>query len=96
MKLIEKYEKICNKIIIEFAEKQGLEFDYWIVNTVGEVACLGGYYFDFKDVCFDLKTNQLKGLIMEWHDETIENYFKKKRKEITYQNYCKGFRYKNN
>lgn len=99
MKLIEKYETICNKIVIEFEKKQDLNFGYWIGDTIGEIAVFNDtYYFNFTDIIFDLKANQPNGKIIEWIEYIIEFSMSNRKKDyiMNYQNYCLGTRYYNN
>lgn len=89
--LISKYEDICNQLVKEFAGKQDLEFDYWIADITGEVAVfIGEYFFDMSDIMHDLKTIQPKGLIMQWHDDSVEAHFKGIETTINYRSYCMG------
>lgn len=93
---IEKYETICNQIVIEFEKKQDLNFGYWIGDIIGEIAVFNDtYYFNFTDIVFDLKTNQPKGKIIEWIEYIIE-YSNDTDYRINYETYCFGARYKNN
>ena len=92
-----RYEKACNDLIALFSKKQDLEFSFWIVDEVGGVACFSEhYYFNLSDIILDLKTNQKKGLILDWHDEDVEaNLFKENPTMINYKAYTMGLRFPN-
>lgn len=88
--LIPTYELIVNKIVLEFAEKHDIVFDGWIGDNVGEVATFSDYYFfNFGDICFDMKTNQPPSLILYWNTDTIEN----SPLFINFKSYSMGLRY---
>lgn len=90
-KLIKQYEDICNKIVNEFSRKQDIEFDGWVAGYVGGIACfIGQYYFSLDDLILDLKTNQEKWFILQWHDDEMGagSY------NINYNSYIKGLRHK--
>ena len=75
MKSIESYEKICNEIAREFCKKQGLTFEYWAADRVGEVVLCSDIFFGLSDIVFDLKTKQPKGKIIEWYNDNSKmNY----------------------
>lgn len=46
-KLSEKYNKICQKYIDAFAILHEIDFEGWVGDKVGDVACFADYYFDF-------------------------------------------------
>lgn len=76
----EIYEAICNDYIQEFCKKQGLYFEDWVGDSVGEIANISSYYFYFSDIKYDIDTNQPAGQIIDWMDdqgqsETRFNYF---------------------
>lgn len=89
--IIAQYENNCNNLVKLFAKKQGLDFDFWVSDIVGGVACFSHhYYFSIDDLVLDLKTKQKKGLILQWQEDGVENY----PLNINYYSYTKGLRYK--
>jgi hypothetical protein len=68
MKEIRIYEKSCNLLVIKFCQKQGLTFEYWVADRVGEIVLCSDFFFNLSDIVFDLKTKQPKGKIIEWYD----------------------------
>ena len=92
MKLKTKYEKIVNEYLRIFIEKQGLDIDncYWVADRVGEILSVNEqYYFNFNDIRFDVDNNVKERLIFRWQDESLDNYFKKKKYKVNYENYLK-------
>jgi len=66
-----------NEFVDEFLEKQGYNGDddevFWIGEDVGGVLALEtGHFFDFKDIIFDIKTNQPEGNIINWFVAVVE------------------------
>ena len=92
MKLKTKYEKIVEQYLIAFVEKQDLDIEncYWVADRVGEILSVNEqYYFNFDDIRFDVDNNVKAELIFRWHDESLGNYFKKKKYKVNYENYLK-------
>lgn len=89
-KFKKKYEESCNKYVKEFCKKQDVEFEFWISNEVGGIASCSNYYFNFQDIVWDVNSNQPKGLIFDWYEESIENI----ENAINYRSYTQGLRYK--
>jgi len=93
-KLKEQYEFVCNEYIHKFTEKQDLPFDYWIGDDVGGIASfIEQYFFNLHDIIYDINTNQPKGLILQWQDDTLENHSENENVSINYYSYSKGLRY---
>jgi len=64
-KIIAQYENNCNNLAKLFAEKQGLDFDFWVSDIVGGVASFSWHYlFTIDDIVIDLKKRN-------WSDEKI-------------------------
>ena len=92
MKLKTKYNKIVEQYLIAFVEKQDLDIEdcYWIGDKVGEILSVNEqYYFSFDDIRFDVDNDVKESLIFRWHDESLDNYFKKKKYKVNYENYLK-------
>lgn len=94
------YKIICNEYVRKFAKKQGLTFEYWIADSVGETACFNAdCSFNFSDIVYDIDTRQPKGLIIEWQNDLINEiekcvkYYDQPAK-INYYTYSKGLRFK--
>lgn len=67
-KKIKDYEAICEEIAEIFCEKQEFQFDGWIGDRPGEIACCSDLYFAMSDIIFDLQNNVKKGKIIKWLD----------------------------
>ncbi len=90
-KALKEYNSSCNKLIRIFSKKQGLAFDYWVSNEIGSMASfIEQYFFNMDEIVYDLKTEQPKGLIMKWQDDSIEH---SDSRRINYKSYCMGFRF---
>lgn len=92
MKLKTKYKKIVEQYLIAFVKKQDLDIDncYWIADRVGEILSVNEqYYFNFDDIRFDVDNNVEAGAILKWQDESLDNYLKKKKYKVNYENYLK-------
>jgi hypothetical protein len=72
-KLKKQHENVCNDYIKAFCKKQDLEFQFWVADIVGEIACFGDiYFFDFTDIVHDIKTEQPPQKIIQWVHERLE------------------------
>ena len=80
------------ELALEFAKKQNLDLEYWLADIIGDVALFSGdYYFNMADILHDIKTNQPKGKIIDWHEYVEEHCLKDNLKNyINYYSYCKG------
>ena len=78
-----RYNIIVSKYTDKFCEKHGLYLRFWVAE-VGDVACFGDLFFDFRNIKYDIDTNQPKGLIIEWMD-----YACKTQNYISFECYSK-------
>ncbi len=83
-KTLKEFESSANKLVQEFAKKHNLELSFFMDNNCTGPVCFNvdAYYFNLRDIYFDLKTNQPKDRITDWHEKTIEE------KSISYEMYC--------
>ena len=89
--LKKEYEILCNRYIEIFCKKHGIEFDFWIGDTIADVGCFNGdYFFNFSEIVLDIHSRQPKGFILEWH-----NYNDNDKNYISYDAYIKGIRHEN-
>ena len=86
--LKKQYESICNEYVTQFCIKQDIEFEGWVNYDVGSVACCGDFIFNFRDIVWDINSNQPKGNIANWYYENSET----PEKAINYFSYTKGLR----
>ena len=92
MKLKTKYNKIVEQYLLAFVEKQELDIEncYWVADRVGEMLSVNEqYYFCLDEIRFDVDNNIKAGAILEWQNESLDNYSKKKKYKINYENYIK-------
>ena len=93
-KLKKQYENSCNEYVQRFAKKQGLLFDGW-VGSIGEIAIFDSKHpLKLHDIQIDLHTKQLKGLILEWLNGSIEFHLSHPNVQyVNYEAYIMGGRY---
>lgn len=94
-KIHNNYCKACNDYISAFEKKQDLSFDFWVADEVGGVASFADqYFFHLSDIIHDLRTNQKKGLILQWQIEDVEhNLGNENPKHINHKSYIMGLRF---
>jgi len=83
------YKACCERYALLFAKKQGLEFNSWVGNKVGELGTFGDFYFNLSDIIEDIDNNHKKGLIIKWYYDNLDN----PDNYINYYSYLKGFRH---
>lgn len=89
-KLKSEYEEIVSKYIELFCEKQDTEFEGWVGDIVGGIACFGDVmFFSFSDIVYDINSCQEKGLIINWIYDCCDN----PNKSLNYYSYTKGLRF---
>lgn len=92
MQLKKELENTVSKIIKAFEKKQEVYFEFFVSDDYTGIACFSNeYYINLTDICHDVFTEQPKGLIIEWQENTIDNH---EKQYINYLSYCKGARYK--
>jgi hypothetical protein len=83
MELYQEYTDICQKYVDGFAKKQGLTFERWAGDVVGDTAVFSkSYFYKMYDIVHDVNTNQPRYLIRDW---LFEN--DKKDVKIGYKEY---------
>ena len=67
-----EYEVVVLQYIDLFSKKQDLDFEFWVAEEVGEIACFGDhYYFKFSDIKVDLERNVPKHSIIDWLEDSM-------------------------
>lgn len=87
-RLQNKYESVCNEYVQKFCKKQGMEFNYWVSDIVGDVLSCSDFYFNFQDIVWDVNSKQPKGSITDWYYQNLDA----PEKSINYYSYTKGLR----
>lgn len=74
MTLKQEYECICNRYLVEFANKYelSLEPDAWVGGEPGTVAYVSDYFFGFDDIKRCVDENVKWQDLIEWYDYNIE------------------------
>lgn len=89
----DQLKKALEKYIKEFSKKHDLTFEFAVNDNLLDVISFGSvYFFSIDDIVFDIDTNQTKGLIVQWLEESLES----KNQEINYRSYAKGLRFNSN
>lgn len=83
-----QYELVCNEYVAKFCSKQEMNFEGWVGDTIGGIACCNDFYFNFQDIVWDINSEQPKGIIVDWYYENLEI----PKKSINYFSYTKGLR----
>ena len=83
-----KYEQVCKEYVELFCKKQDMEYNGWVGGIVGGVAYCNDFFFNMRDIIWDINTEQPKGLIIEWYYNNIDDA----SKSINYYHYTKGLR----
>ena len=71
LNLKKQYEFVCNEYVIIFCDKQEIDFDGWVGDTIGGIACCNDFYFNFQDIVWDVNSNQPKGTIIDWYSQNL-------------------------
>jgi hypothetical protein len=86
--LKKQYELVCNEYIKRFCEKQEMDFEGWVGDQVGGIACCNEFFFNFQDIVLDINLEQPKEMIIDWYYENLET----PEKSINYYSYTRGLR----
>jgi len=82
-------DNILMQYIRKFEKKHELYFEFSVADDLMNMLCFGPYYFDITDVIKDIDNDYPKGLIIDWHEDSIEFY----PKQINFESYVKGLRF---
>lgn len=87
-KLKKQYEFVCNEYVYKFCNKQEMDFEGWVGDTIAGIALCNDFYFNFQDIVWDVNTKQPKGSIVDWYYQNLDT----PEKSINYYSYTKGLR----
>lgn len=91
-----RFALLAADYIEAFTTKHKVDFDGWVGECIGGIACFGDYYFNFDDIRYDVDYNVRGRKIFRWLEEGVEhNFGREEPQHINYENYCLGLRYKN-
>ncbi len=82
------YNAACEAYIKKFCKKQDMEFMGWVGDLVGDIALCNDFFFSFRDIVWDVNSNQPEGLIIKWYDYCLENI----EKSVNYYAFTKSVR----
>ena len=90
MKLKENLEKSVSAIVKVFEKKHGCRLQGWVADDVTGIADFHDImFFNLSDICHDIFTEQPKGLIIQWNEESVDN----QDQNINFRSYCMGLRF---
>lgn len=90
MKELQKhYNEVCNKYAEQFATKHEYSFDGWVADKVGEVATMGDYSVDFREIKYDIDNNVDADEYIKYYDYCLEVGILNLAAP-NYESWCKG------
>lgn len=84
-----QFKIICDAYLVAFCEKQGFNTYDIECQDVGCNYFVGGFYFSFFDIMFDIDNNIEKGRIVKYFDYCMKNI---NIKYVNYQHFIKYFK----
>ena len=88
--LYNKLETSIKKYVELFAIKHEMEFDFWVADLSGTIACFSmDYYVNFEDIRLDLEKDAPKDLFFEWYDLALDLHTEDKP-HINYYSFLKS------
>lgn len=93
MKIIKQYENYCNEIVLFFCKKHDLTDGYWIGGQIGGIYDVADMSINFRDIVYDLKSEQPKEMFTKWYYEGLDRALDGKE-WMNYCSYTKGLKYK--
>lgn len=81
-KLRQDYNNAVLAYVAAFCKKQGFEYPdehniYWTGEVGIGVLGIGDYFFNIDNIIEDINNGYKKGLILEWHNDTVDASFDK-------------------
>lgn len=87
--LQEHYNEVCNKYALQFATKHEYSFDGWVADKVGEVATMGDYSVDFREIKYDIDNDIDADEYVKYYDYCLEVGMLNLTAP-NYESWCKG------
>ena len=91
--LKERYEVVVEEYLTAFCQRNGFERKdgYWVGDRPGEIFDIADMFFDFREIRFDVDSNQPAKQIIDWHWKMVENALDKPFPDPfpNYENWCK-------
>lgn len=87
--LEENYNLICNMYAHAFAIKHEYSFDSWVADKVGEVATMGDYSVDFREIKYDIDNDIDADEYVKYYDYCLEVGMLNLTAP-NYESWCKG------
>ncbi len=81
-KLEKDYNKAVTRYVDEFSKKNDVDFDCWIADNVGEIACIGDYYIDFINIKTDIDCFTKPGSLFEYLDKELDFHLEKDKESF--------------
>ena len=89
----ERFEVVVEEYLTAFCNKQGFDRSdgWWVADRIGEVFGIADMMFDFREIKFDVDSNQPAKQIIDWHWKMVENALDKPFPDPfpNYENWCK-------
>lgn len=73
-KLQKDFNAAVEAYVKAFERKHKIKFEHWPGDYIGTVACMGDYFFNFKDMRYDIDNKLPEPMIFEWSDAEIDAY----------------------
>lgn len=87
--LQEHYNEVCNKYALQFATKHDYPFDGWVADKVGEVATMGDYCVNFREIKYDIDNDIDADEYVKYYDYCLE-VATLNLTVPNYESWCKG------
>lgn len=90
--LQERLDIVLMEYVRAFEDKHGVEFEFAINDDLMTVLHFGDWYFDISDIVYDIDNNLSKHLILNWHNNMMDETGNPDRKWINLHSYAQGLR----
>jgi hypothetical protein len=91
LKLIAAYEKAVESYAIAFCEKHGFDLKDadWVNNEPGTILCVADYFFDFREIKYDIDNDVPKEMMIRYYDYCLDLHHTG-GKPVNYKNWLNG------
>lgn len=88
---LEKWEAATVKMVQTFVDKyfEGTADWHFVADRVGDVLCVGDYYFNIDDALTSLRYNATFEQLSDYYYMSLEAAIENKRLDVNYENYVR-------
>lgn len=99
-KLLKKYEKLCDEMVVAFIGKYYADDEYpismidyyWVGDLPGDIFTINDYWWDMEDLINIIRYNPTRKQLFDYYDYRLEKNMDNSNIVVNMKNWLKGMR----